>query len=199
MRHVVKQDAPDAYTEWRKVPTSTSWEALRTPEKKIVKEALLREQHFLCAYTEHGIDEDSSHIDHVLPRSISPALLLDYSNLLAAYPLNQGDLRVDGQTLVLYGAHYRQNTILQVTPLHDDCAAHFQFLPSGRVRGTSLDGQSTIDALNLNAGRLVELRRAAIDGAIEATIRGVGISVDVVGGRLPEFVSSVSTLLAGRA
>jgi uncharacterized protein (TIGR02646 family) len=161
------------------------------PQKLVVKEALLRDQHFLCAYTERAIDVGSAHIDHVVPRSVSPEDELEFSNLVAAYPR---DSVVDGQ-VVPYGAHHRGSAVLPVTPLEHDCDTHFRFSPTGRIIPITEAGVETIAILNLNAGPLLDLRRAAVAGAIEAIGRGEDLSMGVANGRLPEFASTLSTLL----
>lgn len=188
MRRVVKRDAPADYMIWRTLSTSTTWSALMNPEKTVVKEALLRDQHFLCAFTERAIDVTS---DHVVPRSVSRENELEFANFVAAYPR---DSVVDGQ-VVPYGAHHRGSAVLPVTPLQHDCETHFRFSPTGRIIHATEAGAKTIAILNLNNGALLDLRRAAVDGAVEAMAQGDDLSVGVVEGRLPEFVSTLSTLL----
>ncbi len=45
---------------------------------------LIEEQNELCAYCERRIERDSSHTEHLKPKSIYPDLKLDYKNLVAS-------------------------------------------------------------------------------------------------------------------
>lgn len=61
-----------------------SWDGLRAPEKSELHEALLREQDFICCYCGMRINRETSHIEHLKPRTTYPELALEYSNLLAS-------------------------------------------------------------------------------------------------------------------
>jgi uncharacterized protein (TIGR02646 family) len=138
-------------------------------------------------YTETSITPENSHIDHVEPRSLFPDRTFDYQNLVAAYP--QGNADDDGRNIE-YGAHWKGSIPLAVTPLMEGCHDHIRFLPSGKVAGLTSEGISTVQTLHLNHPRLVELRRAAINGVIEAGGE-VSLSADS-NGRLPEYVSAIA-------
>lgn len=54
-----------------------------TDDKDILRLALLRDQNYLCAYCGRRIEDDSSSIEHWLPRSADPSLTFDWDNLIA--------------------------------------------------------------------------------------------------------------------
>jgi uncharacterized protein (TIGR02646 family) len=141
--------------------------------KEAIKGQRLRDQGFLCAYTLLRIDQNSAHIEHLVPRATSnangvPEQTVEYGNMVACFPLNGGD-KSHG-----FGAPVRGTTPLVVTPRQQNCATFFKFTPNGRVEPAQPGNfavRTMIDeVLCLNAPLLVSRRLAAY--------RGVRLSLD---------------------
>ena len=142
-----------------------NYRQLRADEKNVIKSALLEDQGYICCYTGHSIDMETSHIEHIKPQSLcrdEGRLLdtLDYNNMLAAYPHTPLHEKGCG-----YGAQARGNSLLFITPLMEDCEQRFRFLPSGHIEAADQsdnDAMVTIHHLKLDHERLVDVRKAII-------------------------------------
>jgi len=133
---------------------------------------LLEDQGFLCCYTGLRIDRQTSHIEHLKPQSISKKDPQDhddvsYSNMLAAYPKPKS---LPKTKPCPFGAEFRGDKELAVSPLSPECERKFIFDVEGGIESANADQNDQIDdanqtiaALNLNHELLVEMRKAAID------------------------------------
>lgn len=138
-----------------------------------IREARLLDQGFLCAYTLRRIDKNSSHNEHLVPRSVSKAEgrveeTLDYRNIVACYP------KREAKGGCPYGAPVRGNTPLALTPLEQSCEARLRFdRSSSRFEPTNPDDVEVRNlvenVLKLNHDALIQRRRQAINEA------GVGL------------------------
>lgn len=168
MRHIHKSPEPKELRDWkrenRETPENLFYGHGSTFPTVAVKEALLKEQCHLCAYTmRHLATTNDCHIEHIQPRTITkkkPAtkpLEVDYQNLLACFP-------PQGKPDPGYGALHKDAYDVQddnfVSPLHGSCETRFQYNSSGEVGFNEGDeaAEKTITALNLNHKILVELR-----------------------------------------
>lgn len=145
-------------------------ENFQAPQKPAVREALLREQGYICCYRGMGVTKDSSHIEHLKPRSSYPHLALEYTNLIASC---QREREKIPPVLVHCGVKkddwYDEN--LMVSPLEKNCANFFRYSGSGEILPTiNLDkkavAETTIDKLGLGIDKLRAMRREAIDGVL---------------------------------
>jgi uncharacterized protein (TIGR02646 family) len=139
-------------------------------------QVLLEEQGFLCCYTGMRIDEKKSHIEHLKPQSISKRDPHDhddvnYYNMLAAYPKEKNLPKNETKAKECpFGAKFRGDKELAVSPLSPDCQQKFIFDLDGGIKSANPDQEDrqddaskTIRALNLDHSSLVEMRKAAID------------------------------------
>jgi uncharacterized protein (TIGR02646 family) len=138
-------------------PTGTP---IRHPRTALVH-SLIESQGHLCAWTGQKIDHDSVHIDHVVPQSVDPSLVLEVSNLVAAFPKSGAD--------AMFGAHVRGDTWDpgMVRPNMPDCEERLVYTPSGKVRARIANDDGailTIKSLKLDHRVLIEARTAAIQG-----------------------------------
>jgi uncharacterized protein (TIGR02646 family) len=163
VRPVTKGAEPPALTAWWKQVAAghaPGWEEIPSATKRAVKEALLQEQGFICCYCERRIDAGSSHIEHLQPQSVAPALIFAYTNLLASC---QGE-GVLGKAASTCG-QVRGSQALPVHPLMPDCGEYFVFRASGAIEAAPSRGAvalQAIKALALDHPRLNLLRREVI-------------------------------------
>lgn len=168
MKRIAKTHAPQEIREWRDANRETNHtygDLSGTPAHRALKNKLLDEQGWLCAYTGRSIDNGSSHVEHIKPQcQCAEWEDVEYRNVVACFPADGGDVSHG------YGAPVKANwwdDRLFVSPLSADCERRFRFVWSGRVHPNPEDDQpaiTTIDALKLDAVSLRKLRKARIDG-----------------------------------
>ena len=166
MKHIIKdQDTPE-FDKWKALANEDwqpTYEDLRDPEKKEIKDSLLNEQGYICCYCERRLTDNDSHIEHFNPQSNNAANPLDYANMLCSCQkqLKQGKPRHCGN---LKGNWFDDQ--LLVSPLDLDCEGHFAHTADGKIqpaRESDDAARMTIEKLGLNINRLIALRKKAIE------------------------------------
>lgn len=173
MKHISKGRPPAALRNWER--SNAGLPGLQYGSHGFphtdVKRALLKEQGSICAYTMIRIGTDSSHVEHLKPQTVShsegrPEETFDYYNMVACYPTTPKP----GDANVTFGAIHRGSTWDAnnfITPLNASCERRMRYHTDGHVmprRSNDTAARWTISALNLDDARLVEIRRAAIEG-----------------------------------
>jgi uncharacterized protein (TIGR02646 family) len=194
-------------------------------------QVLLEEQGFLCCYTGLRIDEQKSHIEHIKPQCISKKDPHDhddvnYHNMLAAYPKEKNLPKNETKTKECpFGAKFRGDKELAVSPLSPECERKFIFELDGGIESANPDTENkedrqddaskTIRALKLDHSSLVKMRKAAIEGffldkddhvitrsQMERLINQEGICKKDQEGRYPKFcfvIEQVARLMLEKA
>ncbi|MEH2071940.1 MAG: retron system putative HNH endonuclease [Nostoc sp.] len=176
MKYIKKNQEPEKFTAWKALENDDwkpSWDDnFQAPEKPIVHDALVKEQGYICCYCGMRITRDTSHIEHLKPRSAYPSLSLEYKNLIASC---QGESEEPPPVPVHCGhkKKYWYDENLMVSPLKITCADFFQYPASGEIQPTDelakkAAAQTTIEKLALNIGKLQNMRKLAIDAALLA-------------------------------
>ncbi len=167
MKYIRKGASPRQITEWFNAQPvengkriNCRYEQLDPDVKRIVEQQLLEEQGWLCCYTGMSINGNNYHIEHLIPQSVSKRQGthedVDYQNMLAAYPKEKCP----------FGAKFREDNPVPITPLQPICEYKFRFDLEGRITGVDEDANSTVKCLNLDHEMLDEMRKAAIDEAL---------------------------------
>ena len=177
MRRIIKKQIPfELKKELKKPAPSTDKDAdnrwgrfRKNAQKEVTKSFLLKEQWWLCAYTELALDSFSHgcHIEHIEPKKHNPARTFDYHNLIVS-ALDSESLS-NLPTHDRFGGHAkldRYDPNLFISPLMPDSNRYFEYLSNGKVEPSqSLSPEDriraayTINLLNLNAPFLVNSRR----------------------------------------
>ncbi|MCK6603988.1 MAG: TIGR02646 family protein [Ignavibacteriaceae bacterium] len=165
MFYIPKTSPPDLIVEWinrRRIVSeeSVKFEYLQNPEKEDLRKILLAEQYHLCCYTQLRLIAERSHIEHLIPQSVSIEAgrfseTVSYNNLVAAFSDDE------------FGARYKSDWPSDteksdfVKPTDKSCSERFEYTGSGLVKPADNDtsAQKTIEKLNLNHPRLVKKRR----------------------------------------
>lgn len=87
MKYIKKGQAPQTFTDWKSQENENwqpNWDNLRGKEKSAVYDTLLKEQGYICCYCGRRISRETSHIEHLKPRTNYPDLAIEYVNLLAS-------------------------------------------------------------------------------------------------------------------
>ncbi len=173
MRYIKKSDEPESFAAWKELANEDwkpSWKGFSKPQKTDVHNALLQEQGFICCYCGMRITKETSHIEHLKPRTTYPDLSLEYNNLLTSC---QGESEEAPPEPVHCGHKkakwYDEHLI--VSPLEVNCTDFFEYNGDGEILPTEdLDKQYaaeiTISRLGLNIPKLMAMRREAIDGVL---------------------------------
>ncbi|MBL7816698.1 MAG: TIGR02646 family protein [Saprospiraceae bacterium] len=138
-------------------------------EKDELRDALLKEQGFICCYCMQRIQEANKNkmeIEHFRPQSIydgtngKPDLTLDYTNLLASCKGNEGSLKH-----LQHCDEHKGNDEVEINPMNKDLMGKIRFNAAGRIfvsETNELDKRLNHDlnhTLNLNIQTLVTERK----------------------------------------
>lgn len=118
-----------------------------------LKEELLKEQKYICAYCCARIAAEDSHNEHIEPRHPQKGVSRrspDYTNLVASCFGFQGEATCGPKK----GNEYDETKF--VSPLNPECEEKFSYMPNGKISGDVY----TIDLLNLNSYKLRKAREA---------------------------------------
>ncbi len=186
MRYIRKGYEPESFTDWKERQKNRgnplTWKTFRrrVTVKNDVYDALLREQGYICCYCGMRITRDTSHFEHLKPKSnITYAhLVLDYANLLVSC---KGKSEDSGESeeehcVPVHCGHKKEDWYdehLMISPLDANCADFFRYSGSGEILPTDdPDKQAaaitTIEKLGLDIDKLRAMRREAIDAALLA-------------------------------
>ena len=174
MRRLQRPEAPEILAKLSK--QGTTWGEVSDADRKLIRSPLdemsTRGNRTFCNYCEQPIsDSTKGHIEHLAPRNQYPKLVFDWHNLYLSCkePEHCGEFKDSGK-----GVPYSPDQL--VRPDQEDPEAIFRFFSTGKVQPRpGLDQQTreraeeTIEALNLNAKKLVNARSATAKQA-EAVI-----------------------------
>lgn len=169
MKRIVKTQIPPLLAAWV-AQTQNSDNKLYKDMTAVVKDELrnrlIKEQFYLCAYTGINISDFNFHIEHIYPRNLSKINKtredVDYFNVLACYPAAK--YKDD----CYFGANKKDewwDKAKFISPLDPSCAAKFIFNWSGKISPFSgnVAATETIKVLALDHSQLNSLRKASID------------------------------------
>jgi uncharacterized protein (TIGR02646 family) len=174
MRTIDKRSEPGDHTEWRAAnqgDVNYGYDLMGAKLRETVKESLLKEQGWICAYTGRAINMDTSHIEHLLPQKSWKAqrgLDVDYNNMVACWP--EPGHKPEPE----YGARFKANwpmpgeESLFVSPLSPGCEGRFSFNFRGEIKPRQGDtaAAETIKKLGLDKALLKALRHSEIVGVL---------------------------------
>jgi uncharacterized protein (TIGR02646 family) len=138
--------------------------------KNDIKNSLLAEQGYICAYTGLRISDSRSHIEHLIPQRTcraqgNLALTVDYSNVVACYPGNGnvnpgfGAIEKDGWPDVTEVPQF-------LKPTDPSSEKRITYTSTGNAMPAPHDSAAscTVEKLKLNHKSLVTRRKEAIQG-----------------------------------
>ncbi len=162
MKYIKKGEEPVEFTKWKALPDDNwqpSFNNLQNPQKKIVHNALMQEQGYICCYCERELIEIDSHIEHLLPKDKNkyPEKGLYFSNMLCSCQnkIKKGEPRHCG--------NLKDNNEIPISPLDKNCENYFQYTHDGYIKSVNENAKITIETLGLNKDKLNALREKAIE------------------------------------
>lgn len=168
MKYIQKSSPPQVLIDYRN-RTGVTYEKFKRGKKRyrIVKEALVKEQGYICCYCGRRLNLDgSTHIEHLYAKGTPcyKSMQLDYeTNLLAC--CDGGQVQRESGTInkeELFCERVKGAMILPVSPLTIECEEKFLFDSDGTVVGIGKDAEVVIEILNLNSPIIKNKRKAAI-------------------------------------
>lgn len=166
MRQIIKGREPRSLTEHRAAAHATYD---NYADKGSLREALLRDQGWLCCYCMGRIDADRMKIEHWAAQETHPERQIDYQNLLGACPGNEGAPR--GQQ---HCDTHKGSRALTIHPADTQrsCETLIVYRSDGSIDADLPEIRRDLDeTLNLNVRRLKENRKAVLEALKEGMLR----------------------------
>lgn len=168
MKHIVKELPPADFTTYRRLPNA-SYKGLTKKKNlyKRVKQALAKEQGFICCYCGRRISGgNDTQIEHIYAKgtNIYEEMQLDYETNLVACCDGGKNERHNKQIRKedLFCESVKGDKILPVNPLMLGCEDKFLYAEDGDILGLYKDGEVTIKILNLTSPIIKNMRKYAI-------------------------------------
>ncbi|MDJ0662722.1 MAG: TIGR02646 family protein [Crocosphaera sp.] len=131
------------------------------PNKNDLREALLKEQGYICCYCLGRIEIDSMSIEHWLPKSKFNVLETDYHNLLGCCQ-GGGSAKNPNKNRHHCGV-MKADKIIKINPTDTNFEDLIQYDETGEIYSTDQQiNQELTEILNLNIVKLVDERRQYI-------------------------------------
>ncbi len=168
MRLIRKGPEPPLLLAFRKTP-GARYDGLPSDAKQELRAALVRDQHGVCCFCMQRIEPEVGpelrvKIAHWMPQVVDRGRDLEWTNLLAACPGNEGTPRERQHCDTRQG-----NDVLTVDPRERTHVASLSYTTRGEVRSSREDLQADIEErLNLNDAALCARRREAVLGMVNA-------------------------------
>lgn len=172
----IKKNGPPKSLEIYKAIEGACFNDMPSEIKEELRASLIAEQGGICCYCGKRILPDyHSIIEHLLPKSLKQYqhLQLEYSNLLCSCDGGESDrtgkTKAQKKVFPPYCDSKKNNRIIKVTPLTEDCESYFLYDEEGHIYGKTAEAEETIEILGLNCSTLVNQRKAAIIAYIDLT------------------------------
>lgn len=163
MRKIERYDEPDFWIEYKRRNTNTSYDDLQKSEygistRRKLREHLIKSQYYLCAYCCKRIDVENSLNEHIKPKGDGKysRFSMNYDNIVASCKSEGKEECCSAKKKDKY------DEFKFISPLMDGCEAHFNYLPTGEIEGTTDEGEYTCELLGLNNYSLRQARKAQI-------------------------------------
>ena len=207
MKHIAKNEEPPELREFNTKANPNwqpSFDGMSGNLKRALHDTLLNEQGWICCYCNRRVGRDSSHIEHVRPRSRYPEEEASYGNLLASCqreeqrgePLHCGASKADWYDDGLF-----------VSPLQPDCETRFRYTGDGGIYPVQQSDRAaleTLQRLRLDIPKLRRLREGAIDAFMDSSLTpqdlrylSEALLQRDAAGMFPEFCVAVVCVLGG--
>ncbi len=167
MKWIKKGKEPKALTSYKK-SKEASYGDLDKDVKHQIKEHLLTEQGYICAYCMQRIsqdwnkdlDKEKMEIEHYIPQSKDESLSLEYKNMLGVCNGN-----ANSSKKLMHCDKKKGATLLnKLNPLNQQQMAELAYLKDGTIYAEDEDLEEDLNSiLNLNQQNLKENRKRIID------------------------------------
>lgn len=150
----------------KKLKDSEKWGELSGIPKQKLKESLLLEQGYICAYCGKRISYKNTKVEHIAPRSSYKRHQFDYQNLVLSCSGNEEDKN----SKVHHCDKRKGAKEIKVNPVHDcyEWEDNFCYHIDGSIttKTNNNDYKNALEILNLNNNTLLRKRKAALKGLL---------------------------------
>ena len=175
MKHIVKDQNTPLFGKWNALANDDwqpTYDDLGDPEKKEVKDSLIKEQGYICCYCERRLIDGDSHIEHFNPQSNNVVDPLDYINMFCSCQdqLKKGEPRHCG---VSKDNWFDEEHL--VSPLDPECEGRFVYTADGKIQPANESDDAakiTIEKLKLDIEKLNDSRKKAIEPFLDEDLDG---------------------------
>lgn len=133
MKYIRKSVEPQDFVHW-KAKAGKDWQpsygTLQNPQKRMLQQALLSEQGWVCCYCGRSVSLEDSHIEHFRPQQTRADLALDYANLHASC------IRETEPGAPLHCGHAKSHDFDEaraISPLDTGCEQRFLYALDGAI------------------------------------------------------------------
>jgi uncharacterized protein (TIGR02646 family) len=156
MRKIIKNTEPESLTNFKTTFPLLKYRDLVGIHSQVrvdIRSSCISDQYHLCAYCCDRITLNSSHNDHIISQKSTEgeSLTLNYLNIVASCQSKNSC------------GHKKNNQVINITPLMDNCERDIIYLLNGKMTHKSQDAQRTISVLNLRNKGLENKRKNVID------------------------------------
>ena len=133
------------------------------PDKGDIRQALLMEQGYICAYCMKRIKQETMTIEHYIPQAKDVSFALDYRNMLGVCMGNRGNKAKD----MTCDAH-RGNVEMHVNPLDESTIRMIKYKTDGTIYSDDVAIDKDLNStLNLNCDAIGVLLKTNRKAALE--------------------------------
>lgn len=164
MIHIKKSPPPKGFAAYCRQPDAR-YSELSHKAKKSLKQGLLRDQGYLCAYCMGRIDAGEMKVEHIDSQAIHPELELDYDNLLGCcYGGERDEPDPFRGRRSLHCDSSKAARRLTCSPLDPACIASLSYGSEGcSIHSSNPEWDEELDRiLNLNTSKLRHNRQEAL-------------------------------------
>ena len=170
MKHIVKikNSEPKSLIDYRQKTPNATYEGFQ--EKHDLREALLKQQGYICAYCMNRIENDRNltKIDHYLSQKEYPKKQLEYGNFLACCDGGEGkDFEFQ------HCDTRKKNDELRVlNPYNVKCETLIKYRSNGEIFSDNKDADFDLnEILNLNTEFVLDRRRRSLEDVVQELIK----------------------------
>lgn len=167
MIKINKGNEPAAWTQIKQTPGI----AFDNADKTALRDALLREQGFICGYCMRRVSNTTSRIEHLKPQTISiaenhPEETMDYHNMIICC---NGDIDGNNNPKAFHCDRKKGETPIHFTPFDSNAINTLSYSSKdGEIKSSDINYSTDINkTLNLNQPLLKANRQAKLKGVIQ--------------------------------
>ncbi len=180
MKKINKNDSPSRFEDWKAYKRPKSWDELdgnpipavrqiagaKYYSKQELRKELLVETSGLCCYCETKLQNDSNvaTVEHVQPKlgTVNRHLIFEYANLSISCKGGEKDPKPKE----LHCNSSKGSKPIPISIFDSRIEQEIKYSIDGKVNGTTVDANKTIEILNLNIKKLSNLRKSTVFGLI---------------------------------
>ena len=160
---ITKGKVPPVFSDIKRL--YLNYDELQNPYKHDMLLDLINEQGNICAYCMSRISDESSTIEHYIPRkgeNGDPSLSLEYRNMFAVCSNSR-----KGNNGVRHCDVSKGNQLLSIDPREANDIRHISYKSNGEICSDNEDFEHDLNVtLNLNNVTLISNRKSALDSAL---------------------------------